>query len=107
MNMLGEGNEAEDRVDIEDGDAVLAIDNKADDVDALRDAGKLIEALLKRRSAAIRVERFVVSPTSTLNRPGKYELAGLVSHAAYYRTKMRSSVLASAFLRSVKSAPGL
>jgi len=53
--MLGEGNGAEDRVDIEDGDAVLAIDNKADDVDALHDAGKLVEALLKRRSAAIRV----------------------------------------------------
>ena len=46
---------AEDCVDVEDGDAVFAIDNKADNVDALHDAGKLIEALLKRRSAAIRV----------------------------------------------------
>src|SRR5258708_1017807 len=53
--MLGEGNGAEDRVDVDDGNAVLAIDDKADDVDALHDAGKLIEALLKRRSAAIRV----------------------------------------------------
>jgi hypothetical protein len=55
LNMLGEGNGAEDRVDIEDGDAVLAIDNKADDVDALHYADKLVEALLKRRSAAIGV----------------------------------------------------
>jgi hypothetical protein len=55
VNMLGEGNGAEDCVDVEDGDAVFAIDNKADNVDALHDAGKLIEALLKRRNAAIRV----------------------------------------------------
>ena len=55
VNVLGEGNGAEDRVDVEDGDAVLAIDNKADDVDALHDAGKLVEALPKRRNAAIRV----------------------------------------------------
>jgi hypothetical protein len=46
VNMLGEGNGAEDRVDIEDGDAVLAIDNKADDVDALHDAGKLTRSCL-------------------------------------------------------------
>src|ERR1700676_1418301 len=55
VNMLGKGNGAEDRVDNEDGDAMLAIDNKADDVNALHDAGKLVEALLKRRSAAIGV----------------------------------------------------
>ena len=54
-NMLGEGNGAEDRVDIEDGDAVLAIDNKADNVDALHYAGKLVEALFKRGIAAIRM----------------------------------------------------
>jgi hypothetical protein len=39
--MLSEGNGTEDRVDIENRDAVLAIDNQADDVDALHDAGKL------------------------------------------------------------------
>ena len=37
VNMLGERNEAEDCVNIYDGDAVLAIDNKADYVDALHD----------------------------------------------------------------------
>jgi hypothetical protein len=31
VNVLGEGNGVKDRVDIEDGDAVLANDNKADD----------------------------------------------------------------------------
>ncbi len=55
VNMLSEGNGSEDCVDVDDGDAVLAIDDKADNVDALHDAGKLVEALLKRRSAAIRV----------------------------------------------------
>lgn len=55
--MLGEGNGAEDGVDIEDGDAVLAVDNEADDMDALHDAGKLVESLPKRHSAAIRVRR--------------------------------------------------
>ena len=34
---------------------MLAINNKADDVDALHDAGELVEGLLKRSSAAIRV----------------------------------------------------
>jgi hypothetical protein len=53
--MLGEGNGAEDCVNIYDGDAVLAIDNKTDYVDALHDSGKLVEALLKRSGAAIRV----------------------------------------------------
>jgi hypothetical protein len=53
--MLGKRNGSEDRVDIEDGDAVLTIDNKADDVNASHDAGKLVEAPLKRQSAAIRV----------------------------------------------------
>ena len=55
VNMLGEGNGSEDCIDSEDGDAVLAIDNKADDVDAFCYAGKLVEALLKRGSAAIRI----------------------------------------------------
>jgi len=53
--MLGERDEAEDRVNIYDSDAVLAIDNKTDYVDALHDSGKLVEALLKRSGAAIRV----------------------------------------------------
>jgi hypothetical protein len=35
--MLGERDEAEDRVNIYDSDAVLAIDNKADYIDALHD----------------------------------------------------------------------
>jgi hypothetical protein len=37
VNMLGERDEAEDRVNIYDSDAVLAIDNKADYIDALHD----------------------------------------------------------------------
>ena len=37
VNMLGERNGAEDCVNIYDGDAVLAIDNKPDYVDALHD----------------------------------------------------------------------
>jgi hypothetical protein len=53
--MLSEGNGSEDCVDVDDGDAVLAIDDKADNVDALHDASKLVEALLKRRSATMRV----------------------------------------------------
>jgi len=36
VNMFGEGNRAEDCVNIYDGDAVLAIDNNADYVDALQ-----------------------------------------------------------------------
>jgi hypothetical protein len=36
VNMFGEGNGAEDCVNIYDGDAVLAIDNNADYVDALQ-----------------------------------------------------------------------
>ena len=37
VNMLGERDKAEDCVNIYDGDAVLAIDNKADYIDALHD----------------------------------------------------------------------
>jgi hypothetical protein len=55
VNMLGEGNEAEDSVDIYDSDAVLAIDNKANYVDALHDLGKLFESVPKRSCATIRV----------------------------------------------------
>jgi hypothetical protein len=53
--MLGEGNVAEDCINNHDGDAVLAIDNKAGYFYALDDSGKLVEALLKRSSAAISV----------------------------------------------------
>ena len=55
LDVLGEGYEPEDGVDINNGDAVLAINNKPDDVNALHDAGKLVEPLMKCRSAAIRV----------------------------------------------------
>src|ERR1019366_2409555 len=55
MDALGEGYGPEDGVDIDNGDAVLAINNEPDDVDALHDAGKLVEPLMKCRSAAIRV----------------------------------------------------
>ena len=53
--MFGEGNGAEDSVNIYDGDAVLPIDNKANYVNALHDFGKLFESLPKRSCAAIRV----------------------------------------------------
>jgi hypothetical protein len=53
VNILGEGNGAEDSVDSEDGDAVVAVDNKPNDIDAPHYAGKLVEPLLKRRSAAM------------------------------------------------------
>jgi hypothetical protein len=52
--MLSQGNESEYGVDVDDGDAVLTIDDKADNVDALM-IGQMVEALLKRRSAAIGV----------------------------------------------------
>lgn len=55
MNMLREGNGAEDCINNHDGDAVLPVDNKANYFDALHDSGKLVEALLKRSSAEIRV----------------------------------------------------
>ena len=40
--MLCERNGAEDCVDAEDGDAVLAVDDKTDHVNGLHDAGKCI-----------------------------------------------------------------
>jgi len=55
VDMLGERNHAEDRVDVDDGDAVLAVDNEADYIDALHDGGELREPLTKRIGAAIRV----------------------------------------------------
>src|SRR5260370_31129456 len=53
--MLGEWNGSEDAVDIDDSEAVFAIDNQPDYVDALRDSGKLVEALPKRSGTAIGV----------------------------------------------------
>ncbi len=41
----------------EDGDAVLAVDDEADDLNALHDSGEVIEPLLKRRGASIRARR--------------------------------------------------
>jgi hypothetical protein len=38
MDVLGEGNAAEDCLDIEDGDAVVAIPNEPDDFNTLQDA---------------------------------------------------------------------
>jgi hypothetical protein len=55
VDMLGERNHAEDGVDIHQGDAVLAVDNEPDYVDALHDGGELRESLTKRSGAAIRV----------------------------------------------------
>jgi hypothetical protein len=55
MDMLGERNQAEDRVDIHNGDTVLAIDHKSDYLDALHDRGELGEPLPKRSSSAIRI----------------------------------------------------
>jgi len=55
MNVLGKRNGAEDGVDVHNGHAVFAIDNQADNFDALHHARKIVEALLKRGSAAIRV----------------------------------------------------
>ena len=53
--MLGEWNGAEDCVDIDDSNAVFAIDNQPDYVDALHDSGKLVEALPQRSGTAIGV----------------------------------------------------
>ena len=55
VDMLGERNHAEDRVDVDDGDAVLAVDNEADYIDALHDGGELREPLTKRIGASTRV----------------------------------------------------
>jgi hypothetical protein len=57
VNVLGERNDAEDGVDVQDGDAVLAVDDEADDLNALHDSGEVIESLLKRRGASIRARR--------------------------------------------------
>jgi hypothetical protein len=53
--MLGEGNGAEDCINNHDGDAVLPVDNEAGYFYALHDLGKLLEAMLKRSRATIRV----------------------------------------------------
>ena len=53
MNVLGELDDAEDGVDVQDGDAVLAVDDETDDFDVLQNAGEVIEPLLKRRGASI------------------------------------------------------
>src|SRR5436190_11392148 len=45
VNVLGERNQTEDRVDVEDGDAVLVIDNKANDLDVLHDPRKRFQGL--------------------------------------------------------------
>ena len=57
VNVLGERNDAEDGVDVHECDAMLAIGNEPDDVDALHDAGEVIESFPKRCSASIRVRR--------------------------------------------------
>ena len=53
MNVLGERNDADEGVDVHECDAMLAIDNEPDDVDALHDAGEVIESLPKRGRASM------------------------------------------------------
>jgi hypothetical protein len=57
VNVLGERNEAKDGVDVQDRDAVFAIDDEPNDFDSLHDAGERIEPLLKRHSTSIRARR--------------------------------------------------
>ena len=57
LDVLGERNDAEDGVDVHECDAMLAIDNEPDDVDALHDAGEVIESLPKPGRASISVRR--------------------------------------------------
>ena len=52
VNVLGEWNDAEDGIDVYDRDAMLAVDNEANDLDALHDAGEIIESF--RNAAAPR-----------------------------------------------------
>ena len=54
---VGEGNDAEDGIDVYDRDAMLAVDNEASDLDALQDAAEIIESLPKRRGASVGVGR--------------------------------------------------
>ena len=57
VDVLGERNDAEDGVDVDERDAVVAVDNEADDLDAFHDAGEIIESLPKRCGASIRAGR--------------------------------------------------
>ena len=57
VNVLGERNDAEDGVDVYDRDAMLTVDNEANDLDALHDAGEVIESFPKRCGASVRVGR--------------------------------------------------
>ena len=57
VNVLGEWNDAEDGIDVYDRDAVLTVDNEANDLDALHDAGEIIESSPKRCCAPVRVGR--------------------------------------------------
>lgn len=57
VDVLGERNDAECGVDLHQCDAVLAIDNEADDFDALHDAAEVIKSLPERCRASIRARR--------------------------------------------------
>jgi hypothetical protein len=55
--MLGERNDAEDGVDVHERDAMLAINNEPDGLEALHDSGEVIGSLPKPGHASIRVCR--------------------------------------------------
>lgn len=57
VNVLGERNEAEDGVNVHECGAKLAINDEADGLDALHDAGEVIQSFPKRGCASIGIRR--------------------------------------------------
>lgn len=57
LDVFGERDAAEDCVDTKEGNAVVAIDDEADDFDAFQDPGELIEACAKRCGPTVNVDR--------------------------------------------------
>lgn len=78
VNVLGEWNDAEDGVDVHECDAMLAFGNEADDVDALHDAGEIIESSSKRCSASIRVGRELTDGIGMKGKSGRVVVANCI-----------------------------
>jgi len=72
MEVPGKGYKREDDVNANNGDAVGAIHNSPDDLDALHDAGKFVEPLMmKRRGTAIRVRGELADRIGTKRQRGR------------------------------------
>jgi len=75
LNVLGERNDAEHSVDVYECNAMLAIHNEPDDIDALHDAREIIESFPKRCSASICVGREFADDIRVKGKSGRIVVA--------------------------------